>query len=115
MGVDLLDLGTERLTWRRLAVLLAHLPRDSWTVREVSGEAARWGDQEHLLATIADLLTQANWMFAAANSKHAPDLPKPLRRPGDPDPTVRIGGKRTATPREFQRLRAGMRLKERVT
>lgn len=106
MGVDILDLGTERLSWRRLQVLLAHLPRESWTVREVNGEQARWGDQEHLLATIIDVLVQANWMFVSANSKQPPDMPKPLRRPGDP--VNRIGGKRSYTMREVDAIRARM-------
>lgn len=114
MGVDILDLGTERLSWRRLRALIARLPRDSWTVQAIAGDRARWGDQEHLLATIVDALQQGNWMFAAANSKHSPDPPSPIRRPGDPDPTVRLGGTRTLTPAEFRRLQAGMKPKARV-
>lgn len=108
VGIDILDLGTERLTWRRLQVLLAHLPQDSHTVRAVMGEAARWGDREHLLATLVDVQAQANWMFAVVNSKQPPEMPKPLQRPGMPDPVKRIGGKRSYTMKEVDEIRARM-------
>lgn len=85
-SIDLLDLGTERLSWRRFENLIAHLPRDSATVLNVAGEQARWGDQEHLLATVVDAISQLSWITASAYSRKAPDRPKPLRRPGMPEP-----------------------------
>lgn len=83
-GLDLQrDLGTDRLSWRRLGVLLEHLPPTSSTVRAVGGERTEWGYTEHLLATVVDLLAQANYLFVAANSKTKPTPPEPLKRPGE--------------------------------
>lgn len=78
MGVDIADLGTERLTYRRLSVLLGNLPRDSAFVRSVAGEAATWSDSDHLLATITDLLASANWQRGGGKGKR----PQPIPRPG---------------------------------
>ncbi len=70
------------LTWRRLAVLVRHLPRDSAVGRAVSGEAALWGVTDYLLANIADLLAGANWQRQNAGaSSHSPK-PDPVPRPG---------------------------------
>lgn len=84
-GVRLADLTTGELTWRRLATLVTHLPRDAATVRAQHGERARWGDSEHLLALIADLLAGANWQRGNAGVKHPKSKPKPLPRPGEAD------------------------------
>lgn len=106
-GIDLLDLGTPRLDWQRLAVLIEYLPRESATVRETVGDEARWGDGENLLATIVDAIAQLSWMFAKANFTGAPQRPKPLRRPGMRDPS-RIGGKRSYTLAQVDRILATM-------
>lgn len=84
-GVDLLDWHRGRLSSRRLAVLVRHLPRDSVTLRELHGEAADWSVTDHLLASVVDQLAEANWMFATVNQdEHAESLeyPKPVPRPG---------------------------------
>ncbi|MET8947524.1 hypothetical protein ABZX30_29265 [Streptomyces sp. NPDC004542] len=84
-GVDLLDWHRGRLTSRRLAVLVRHLPRDSALLREVQGEAAEWSLTDHLLAAVVDQLAQANWMFATVNQDEdaeSLDPPEPLPRPG---------------------------------
>lgn len=73
------DLGTDALSWRRLAVLVARLPRESSTMRDVHGAAVEWGPVEHLLATAVDVLAAANWQ--RGGDKKAP-RPKPLLRPG---------------------------------
>lgn len=47
-----------------------------------------WGDSEHLLASLADLAAQANWLMVVANSdkdgrrKAMRDRPQPIPRPG---------------------------------
>lgn len=92
--MDLLDRYRGRLSSRRLAVLIRHLPRDSAVNRELFGEAADWTVTDHLLAAAVDHLAAANWMFARVNSDEAspPDPPLPVPRPGDaatepaPDP-----------------------------
>jgi len=76
--VDLRDLG-RGLSWRRLGVLVAGLPREAATVRALVGEAADWGATEHLLAAAVDALHAANWQ---RSGKKGSQRPKPLRRPG---------------------------------
>jgi hypothetical protein len=91
-GADIAHVGTDRLTWRRFAVLMAHLPRESSYVQAVAGERARWGDTEHLLALIADALHVGNYQRARAHFKGNPKAPDPLPRPGKPTPGKRRFG-----------------------
>lgn len=84
-GVDLLDWYRGGLSSRRLRVLIEHLPAGSSFARAVHGEAAEWGLTDHLLATVADQLAVANWMFATVNrDEDAESLPypEPIARPG---------------------------------
>ncbi|MFH9419993.1 hypothetical protein [Streptomyces sp. NPDC017529] len=83
--MDLLDWHRGRLSARRLSVLLAHLPRDGAVARALHDEAAEWSVTDHLLATVADHLAVANWMFATVNrdeDTEPPEYPEPLQRPG---------------------------------
>ncbi|MFF3750099.1 hypothetical protein ACFYYH_06495 [Streptomyces sp. NPDC002018] len=85
-GTDLLDWHRGRLSSRRVAVLVRHLPRESALARDLHGEAADWSVTDHLLAHAVDRLAEANWMFAAVNRDEdadPPDAPEPLPRPGD--------------------------------
>lgn len=77
------DLGTPRLTWRRLVVLLNHLPRESAYVQAVGGDRLKWGDTEHLLAGVIDQQQVTNYLLTRANFKSNRAAPKPIRRPGD--------------------------------
>ncbi|CAL9506839.1 hypothetical protein SUDANB38_03582 [Streptomyces sp. enrichment culture] len=94
-GVDLLDWHRGRLSSRRLAVLVRHLPRDSALAREVHGEAADWTATDYLLATAVDQLAEANWMFATVHQDEDAEpleYPKPLPRPsGHPEGTDASG------------------------
>jgi len=84
--VDLLDRYRGRLSSRRLAVLIRHLPRDSAVNRDLYGESADWSVTDHLLAAAVDHLAAANWMFACVNSDEESDRPEPpvpVPRPGD--------------------------------
>ncbi|MGX1669764.1 hypothetical protein [Streptomyces sp. NPDC055400] len=86
--MDLLDWYRGRLSSRRLAVLVRHLPRDSALARELHGESADWSATEHLLAHIADQLADANWMFATVNRDEESEpleFPRPYPRPGSTD------------------------------
>lgn len=88
-GVDLLDWHRGRLSSRRLAVLVKHLPRDSATLGGIHGEAAQWSVTDYLLASAVDQLAEANWMFATVNRDEDTDpldYPKPVPRPGTRDP-----------------------------
>ncbi|MFI6440473.1 hypothetical protein [Streptomyces sp. NPDC050759] len=87
--MDLLDWHRGRLSSRRLAVLVRHLPRDSATLDGLHGEAARWSVTDYLLASVVDQLAEANWMFATVNRDEDADpleYPKPVPRPGVPEP-----------------------------
>ncbi|MFD7132377.1 hypothetical protein [Streptomyces sp. NPDC059894] len=84
--MDLLDWHRDRLSARRLAVLIKHLPRDSALNRDLHGEAAEWSVTDHLLAAAVDHLAAANWMFACVNTAEdgdQPEPPVPVPRPGD--------------------------------
>jgi hypothetical protein len=89
--VDLLDWHRGRLSTRRLAVLVKHLPRDGAVSREIHGEGAEWTVTDHLLAAAVDHLAAANWMFACVNTDEdsdPPEPPTPVPRPGDdPEPS----------------------------
>nr|WP_097257312.1 hypothetical protein [Streptomyces sp. Ag109_G2-15] len=111
-GVDLLDWHRGRLTSRRLAVLVRHLPRDSALLRELHGEAAEWSVTDHLLAATVDQLAEANWMFATVNrdeDSEPPEYPRPVPRPGQaPDTEEEPAPDRDAGPlpslREIQQF-----------
>ncbi|MPY65037.1 hypothetical protein [Streptomyces spongiae] len=82
--MDLLDWYRGRLSSRRLAVLVRHLPRDSATLLEIHGEATHWSVTDHLLACVVDQLAEANWMFATVNrdeDSEPLEYPKPVPRP----------------------------------
>ena len=103
------DLGTDRLTWRRLGVLLTHLPRESSYVQAVGGERARWGDVEHLLAGVIDVVQIGNFytQVLASNRqfKDAPKPPKPFMRPGDkPARTGKRVGDRSYTQAQMRAI-----------
>lgn len=71
------------MTWRRLGVLIRHLPAGSETHRVLDADHAAWGLQEHLLAAVVDLLMQANWQRRVTSFKGPhPDPPEPIERPG---------------------------------
>jgi hypothetical protein len=83
-GVDLLDWHRGRLSSRRLAVLVRHMPRDSALARAVHGEAADWDVSDYLLAAAVDHLAESNWMFATVNQDEdaeALEYPAPVPRP----------------------------------
>ncbi|MET9733787.1 hypothetical protein ABZZ79_24985 [Streptomyces sp. NPDC006458] len=83
--MDLLDWHRGRLSSRRLAVLVRHLPRDSATLRETHGEATDWAVTDYLLAAAVDQLAEANWMFATVNRDEDAEpleYPQPVPRPG---------------------------------
>ncbi|MDX3694061.1 hypothetical protein PV726_27740 [Streptomyces europaeiscabiei] len=82
--MDLLDWHRGRLSSRRLAVLVKHLPRDSATLQKLHGEASQWSVGDYLLASVVDRLAEANWMFATVNRDEDADPldhPEPVPRP----------------------------------
>lgn len=80
------------MRWCRFGALLRGLPRESLTVRAVAGESARWGEVEHLLAVVIDLLQGQMWQTSSVYSKRKPKRPRPYPRPGVVDPNRRRFG-----------------------
>ncbi|MBB1253168.1 hypothetical protein H3146_07260 [Streptomyces sp. OF3] len=101
------------MTWRRLRVLIQHLPPESHTMTALrnampaeelteaqeSGDATkgRWSQAEQLLATIADRVAALEHITVLAHSDgkgRKPEPPKPIPRPGVQDrsrkPRVRL-------------------------
>ncbi|MET7810978.1 hypothetical protein ABZT26_08950 [Streptomyces sp. NPDC005395] len=99
--MDLLDWHRGRLTSRRLAVLVKHMPRDSAVNRELHGDGAEWTVTDYLLAAAVDHLAAANWMFASVNTDEAsepPEPPVPVPRPGDEAPSADPAGEEAEPP-----------------
>jgi hypothetical protein len=66
-------------------VLLAHLPPDSATYREIDpkgAEAASWSRTDHLLASVFDSLQMLLWQNGNQGKKSPSPRPRPLPRPG---------------------------------
>ena len=89
------------MSWRRLRVLIQHLPPESatWTAlrnglsdEEIAEqadkgepEAGRWSQLEQLVAAVADRLARVEYVLICANTDSKakrPDPPEPIRRPG---------------------------------
>ncbi|MEV0494783.1 hypothetical protein [Streptomyces atratus] len=98
-GVDLLDWHRGRLSSRRLALLVQHMPRDSALARELHGEAAEWTVVEHLLAHVVDQLREAKCMFALVNRDEDTDAPEPCPVPARPRSPPRPNLTRNTRPR----------------
>lgn len=79
LGLRLDDLGTDRLTWRDLLVVIHRSGPESALQVELNDGQPHWKVTDYLLAHIADLLAVANWQ--RQGKKSAPK-PKPLKRPG---------------------------------
>lgn len=76
-----MDVFRGRLSWRKLAMLLAHLPADSACARLVN-DGDPWDTSQHLLAMIADGVHEVAWVTAQANSREKVARPEPIPRPG---------------------------------
>jgi hypothetical protein len=75
-----MDLGTPRLSWRRLGVLIRHLPRGSALHRELDPEGYDWDRPTDLLANILDVEVFALWQRSGGKGAK----PKPIPRPRVP-------------------------------
>lgn len=91
-NVDIRELGQPSLTWRRLRVLIEHLPADSSLARAVTDEKPEervWDMTTQLLAAVYDQAGWTNYLLGALiaqnNSKMKSNPipePKPIPRPG---------------------------------
>lgn len=87
-GLRLDDLGTERLSWRDLLVIVRQSPPGSALDRAQHPDSADWGMSELLLAAAVDALNVANWQRAGGTQR---DYPKPIPRPGVKSDDTQIG------------------------
>lgn len=85
-----------KLTWRKLLVLLRHLPpegalntamRNEMTEREIEGSSidptkGRWSAVEMMLATLIDEVRMGTWALIQINSEKRVPRPEPIQRPG---------------------------------
>lgn len=100
-GVDLLDVHRGEMSWRRLRVLIQHLPSESstWTAlrneltpqqlaeqaEKGEPEKGRWSQLEQLVAANVDAIRRVEWVLQCVNIEQKskrPDAPEPMRRPG---------------------------------
>lgn len=94
--MDLLDLWRGRLSFRRLALLIRHLPSDSWTQTRLRDERedelvepddgkpafGPWSLSNYQLAQLKDEIAALRYVVAkGAGAKDYPE-PKPTPRPG---------------------------------
>lgn len=73
-----------RMSLRRMRNLFFRLGPDSEThfdIAETPQEARYWNINTYMLANIFDVINAVDWHIIAANSKHPPRPPKPLKRP----------------------------------
>lgn len=79
LGLRVDDLGTERLTWRDLRIILAQQPRTSAFARATHGdEAVEWGIAEQLLAAAVNELRWLHWAKTKNAGKASNREPEPI-------------------------------------
>jgi hypothetical protein len=89
------------MSWRRLRVLIHHLPPESatWTAlrnamspEELAEQAdkgepekGRWSQTDQLIAIVADRIAELGYIYGSAHAESKakrPKAPEPIRRPG---------------------------------
>jgi hypothetical protein len=114
------------MSWRRLRVLIQHLPPESatWTAlrnamdpAELAAQAergepekGRWSQQEQLLAAAVDAIRRLEWVLICVNTEKKskrPDPPEPLRRPGAVPRKKKAQLTKTSANRLFELLQGG--------
>jgi hypothetical protein len=90
---------TGELSWRRLKVLVQHLPANSTTARALGVDS--WDLTDQLLAATVDLLALANWQ--RGGDKRA-KRPTPIQRPGVKNPGEKRLGTASMPIDEMRRL-----------
>lgn len=114
------------MSWRRLRVIIQHLPPEShtWTAlrnamseEELAAQAeggeperARWSQLEQLVAVVADRVARLEYVLICVNtSKKAqrPTPPEPIRRPGAKPPRPKAKLTEASADRLFQLINGG--------
>lgn len=89
LGLRMGDLGTRRLSWRDLWVIVRQSPRGSALARSIHGQRAAWTQETYLLADIFDVLAASNWQRGGGKGPKPKPFPRPKR---DGDKTVQRFG-----------------------
>lgn len=79
IGKHIDHLGTRRLSWRDLLVVVKQAPPQGALHRALDPEGWGWDVNSYLLAADVDTLMVANWQRAGDKRKKRPD---PILRPG---------------------------------
>lgn len=114
------------MSWRRLRVLIQHLPPESatWTAlrneltpRELAEQAekgepekGRWSQEEQLLAAVVDSIRRLEWVLRCVNTDSKakkPEPPDPMRRPGAGPRKVKAQLSEKSANRLFELLNGG--------
>jgi len=88
LGLRLDWLGSGRLSWRDLLVVIRQAPRNSAVNRAQDPDHA-WGLPEQLLAALFDATRVGIWQRGSGKRS---DYPEPLERPGVKPPRKKYGG-----------------------
>ena len=94
-GLRIRDLGSERCTWSDLRAVLYTAPPGS-VIASCLGTP--WSTSDYILANVVDLLNAANWQRGGDKNK---PRPKPVKRPGENDDSVRVFGADPIAPENF--------------
>lgn len=91
IGERLRYLGTDRLTWWDIKVVVAEASRDSPIVRAMNPDSHLWGLEAQLLAELVDTAHWLQWTKTkGAQKKPAEGMPDPIPRPGVKPPEVKV-------------------------
>lgn len=89
-GLDINEVGL-----RRMRNLFERLPYNSevhFEINDTPEEARFWDIDTYMLANIFDIINALDWHTIAANTKHPPKPPKPIKRPNLKRPEKKAKG-----------------------
>lgn len=96
MGFDLpADIGTARLSWRRLLLIVENSAEDSAVTRSVN-PVKPWSPEMQMLTNVFDALAILIWM-QSKDGASGRNRPRPTPRPGMKDPNVEHFGDASMT------------------
>lgn len=76
-GLRLDDLGTKKLSWLDLLLVVIYSPAAGPLGRAMLGERALWGIPEYLLALAVDVLQEGNWQRGGGKGPRPTRVPRP--------------------------------------
>lgn len=94
-GLRVRDLGSERFTWSDLKAII-YTAKPGSHLAAVLG--APWGVTDYMLANTVDILNVGNWQRGGNNNS---PKPKPVRRPGEEEESVKRFGADPIAPEAF--------------